>query len=94
MSPRLGFVGIGFMGRGMAKNIANKFPAKYKQFTVYDSNPLNEHVLKMAKEKYDYPFVTATSAAHLASQSDIVMCSLPSEQIATDVLFGKDGLIR
>ena len=80
----------------MTKNIANKFqrPVNYKQFAVYDSNPLNEYVLKMAKQTYAYPFVTAASAAHLASQSDIVMCSLPSEQIATDVLFGKDGLIR
>ena len=84
------------MGRGMAKNIASKFqrPTACKQLTVYDSNPLNEQVLKMAKQNYSFPFVTATSPAHVANESDIVFCSLPSEQIAETVLFGKDGLIR
>jgi len=87
------------MGRGMAKNIASKYQRAgaiptYKQLTLYDSNPLNEHVLNMSKQQYSFPFVTATSASHLASQSDVVMCSLPSEKIATEVLFGKDGLIR
>ena len=95
MSLRVGFVGIGFMGRGMAKNIANKFrPTTYKQLVVYDGNPLNEHISKMAKQNYSFPFVAATSPAHLANESDIIMCSLPSEKIATEVLFGKDGLIR
>lgn len=83
------------MGRGMAKNIASKFlPATYKQLAVYDGNPLNEHVLKMTKQNYSFPFVAATSPAHLANESDVVMCSLPSEKIATEVLFGKNGLIR
>ena len=87
--PRLGFVGIGFMGRGMSKNLLTpKKPFKYQTFGVYDANPSNEAV-KMLQEhaqELAVPLKVAPSVQQLAKDSDIVCMSLPNENICGSVV--------
>ena len=87
--PRLGLVGIGFMGRGMAKNlISPKKAFKYQSLGIFDSNPSNEAVksLRDQAKELGVPMTVASSTHQLAKDSDIVCLSLPSEQSCNDVV--------
>ena len=82
MKLRVGFIGLGEMGRCMALNIIRAgFP-----LTVYDIR--QEAVNELTGEGA----VPAGSPAEVAGKSDCVMLSLPDTSIVEQVLWGENGL--
>ena len=82
--PRIGFIGIGMMGHGIAKNLVAKgFPLS---FLVHrDRSRIDDLLAAGARE--------ARSAADLARDSDIVMlCVSGSPQVEANVL-GENGVL-
>jgi 3-hydroxyisobutyrate dehydrogenase-like beta-hydroxyacid dehydrogenase len=78
---RVGFIGIGKMGAGMAARIADAgFP-----LTVYD---VRAEAVANAKG-----VTAASSPRELASAVDFICTSLPGPQEAEEVFFGADGVL-
>ncbi len=85
-APRIGFVGLGLMGHGMATNILAK---GYALTAIAHRNraPLDDLVSKGAVE--------ASSLEDLATRSDIIlMCLTGSPEVASVVALMKPGLAR
>ena len=83
MKPRVGFIGLGEMGKWMAINVAKAdFP-----LTVYDIRP---EPIKVLVEK---GAISADNPAELAREADCVFLSLPDTQVVEEVIFGENGLI-
>jgi 3-hydroxyisobutyrate dehydrogenase-like beta-hydroxyacid dehydrogenase len=82
---RIGFIGVGLMGHGMAKNIVEKgYPLTILGHR--NRKPVEDLIGRGARE--------ARSAADLARQSDIVfLCVTGSPQVES-IVFGKDGLLE
>ena len=82
--PRIGFVGLGLMGHGMAKNIVAKgFPLTIRVHR--NRKPAEDILAAGAKE--------AKSNAELGRVSDIViLCVTGSPQIE-EIVYGDDGLL-
>jgi 3-hydroxyisobutyrate dehydrogenase-like beta-hydroxyacid dehydrogenase len=81
--PRIGFIGLGLMGHGMAKNLVTKgFPLTVR--VNRNRAPLADILAAGAKE-------VATNA-DVARASDIVMLCVTGAPQVEDVVFGKDGL--
>jgi 4-hydroxybutyrate dehydrogenase/sulfolactaldehyde 3-reductase len=81
---RIGFIGLGNMGRPMAANLARKGA----RVTVHDVNP--EPVAALAQ----LGAAAATGAAEVARSSDIVFTMLPTTAVVEDVVAGADGLLQ
>jgi 3-hydroxyisobutyrate dehydrogenase-like beta-hydroxyacid dehydrogenase len=84
MEKRIGFIGIGLMGHGMAKNLLAKGHAL--SFLVHRNRAnIGDLVAAGAKE--------ARTPAELAAQSDVViLCVTGSTQVEANV-YGADGLL-
>jgi len=82
--PRVGFIGLGLMGHGMAKNLALKgFPLAVK--VNRDRSRLADILAAGARE--------AASNAEVARESDfVVTCVTGSPQVEA-IVFGADGLL-
>lgn len=80
---KIGFIGIGSMGSGMALNLRK---AGY-DLTVHDLRK------ESAKEHLEAGATWADSAAELARNSDIVFTSLPGPKEMQALAFAEDGLI-
>ncbi len=80
----IGFVGLGIMGKPMAKNLLK---AGY-ELVVFDvvEAPLKEVVAAGAK--------AATSPKDVASQSEIIITMLPNSPHVRKAILGKDGVIE
>jgi 2-hydroxy-3-oxopropionate reductase len=83
MSERIGCIGLGLMGKPMARNLLR---AGF-QVTVYNrSRPaMDELILEGA--------VAADSPAQVAQQSDIVITMLPDTPDVESVIFGEQGIL-
>lgn len=84
MKPKVGFIGLGTMGKWMAINVAKAgFP-----ITVFDlrSEPVRELVKNRASP--------GENPADVARKSNVVMMSLPDTQVVETVLFAEKGLIH
>lgn len=83
-NPRIGFIGIGMMGHGMARNLLVKgFPLT---FLVHrDRSRIADLVAAGAKE--------AKSPAALARESDVVILCVTGSPQVEDNVFGADGLL-
>ena len=82
MSERVGFIGLGIMGRPMARNLlAAGFPMSVRDRS---RGAVDELVGGGA--------VSAGSAAEVARTSDIVITMLPDTPNVEDVLLGQDGV--
>ena len=81
---RIGFIGLGNMGRPMAANLARKGA----RVTVHDVN--SEPVAALAQ----LGAAAATGAAEVARSSDIVFTMLPTTAVVEDVVAGADGLLQ
>lgn len=84
MKPKVGFIGLGTMGKWMAINVAKAgFP-----MTVFDlrSEPVRELVKNRASP--------GENPADVARKSNVVMMSLPDTQVVETVLFAEKGLIH
>ena len=82
--PRIGFVGLGLMGHGIAKNLVAKgFPLTLRLHK--NRGPAADILAAGAKEVKTY--------AELASASDIViLCVTGSPQIE-EIVYGEDGIL-
>ncbi len=81
---KIGFIGIGQMGRHMSRRILE---AGY-QLTVYDIN--KEAAAFLIKKGADW----ADSPAAVAQACRVVVTSLPKPEDVEQVVYGKDGLMQ
>ncbi len=81
---KIGFIGLGIMGKPMAKNLLK---AGY-QLVVYDlnSDPIKELVNAGAKE--------GKSSGDVASRSEVIITMLPNSPDVREVVLGKNGIIH
>lgn len=84
MKKRIGFIGLGVMGKPMAKNLLK---AGYA-LRVHDivREPVRELVALGAKE--------AQSARELAENSDLVVTMLPTSKEVKEVYLSEDGVLK
>jgi len=83
MDLKVGFIGLGEMGKWMAINIAKaKFP-----LTVYDIRP------ESVRELVEHGAASAKDSFQVARVSDCIFMSLPDTQVVEEVIFGENGLI-
>ena len=80
---KLGFVGIGYMGRPIAMRLLE---AGFK-VTAYD----RDH--SKADELVQFGGTVAASIAELASSCDVILSSLPNDEVILDVYKGPDGVL-
>lgn len=81
---KIGFIGLGVMGKSMALNILK---AGY-ELTVFDvvKENVEELVSKGAK--------SGVTPADVATQSDVIMTSLPNASIVEQVFLGENGILE
>src|SRR5689334_6171012 len=77
-NSRLGFVGIGYMGRPIARRLLE---SGFK-LTAYDRN------LSKAEELIQYGGNVAQSVSELSSSCNIVLSCLPSDEAVLDIFRG------
>ena len=80
---KIGFIGLGRMGKGMASNLQKKG----FQLTVLDVNP------KPVAELVALGATAAQSVAHMAKQCTIVITMLPTATEVEQVVLGVDGVL-
>ncbi len=80
---KLGFAGVGTMGEPMVTNLLK---AGYA-VSVLDPNP--EPVARLVAQGA----TAARTAAEMAAQVDVLLCSLPSDAIVESVLLGPEGVV-
>lgn len=84
MKKRIGFIGVGIMGKPMAKNLLK---AGY-EVTCYDINSLAvDEVVKAGAKKGDSP-------KQVAQQSDVVITMLPNSPHVREVVLGENGVLE
>jgi 2-hydroxy-3-oxopropionate reductase len=81
---RIGFIGVGIMGKPMAKNLID---AGYK-LIVYDV------VEKALNEVVEYGAERGTSSRNVAENSDIIITMLPNSPDVKKVVLGENGVIE
>ncbi len=82
---RIGFIGVGLMGHGIAKNIVEK---GYPLSVLANRNrqPVDDLVARGARE--------AATAADLARQSDVIFICVTGSPQVEEVIFRKDGVLE
>jgi 2-hydroxy-3-oxopropionate reductase len=80
MTDRVGFVGLGIMGRPMAENLAKAFPVR-----GFDSQE--------ARASGTAGVEPARSVAEVAAACRVVLLSLPSAAVVEQVVLGAEGLL-
>lgn len=83
MGERIGFIGLGVMGRPMAKNLV---AAGYSLIVHSRSAPPVEELVAASAER-------AGSPAEVASASDVVITMLPDTPDVEHVALGRDGIM-
>ncbi len=82
--PRIGFIGLGLMGHGMAKNIVTKgYPLTVRVHR--NRKPLEDLLAAGAKE--------VTTNADVARDSDIVFLCVTGTPQVEAIVYGDDGLL-
>ncbi len=81
---RIGFIGLGIMGKPMAKNLLK---AGY-ELTVFDK------IAEPVKELAEAGASTAGSAREVAAASDIVITMLPNSPHVKAAILGPDGVLE
>jgi 4-hydroxybutyrate dehydrogenase/sulfolactaldehyde 3-reductase len=80
---KIGFIGLGRMGRPMASNLRKKG----FDLVVYDVNEAGVTALT------DLGATRGTSIADVAAQADVIITMLPNSVIVADVVCGPDGVL-
>ena len=84
MLKKVGFIGLGQMGKWMALNLVhNNF-----DLTVYD---INARAMNFLVEQGARP---AQDAGQLAQHVDMIVLSLPNADVVTEVVYGDDGIVQ
>jgi len=78
----LGFIGLGMMGKYMAKNLLKN----HYQVIGYNRSK------KVLRELKKSGLVVATTPAQVGEQSEIIILMLPSAKETKEVIFGQNGL--
>ncbi|MDG5786171.1 2-hydroxy-3-oxopropionate reductase [Evansella sp. AB-P1] len=81
---KIGFIGLGIMGKPMAKNLINAG----HQLVVLDLNKASVEELKGLGAE------TAASKVELASQCDVIITMLPNSPEVKEVVLGEGGIIE
>ena len=84
MEKKIGFIGLGEMGKWMSINIVK---AGYN-VSVYDINP------DAIKSLTDQGATASQHPAELAGKVDWIFLSLPDTQVVETVIFGENGIIH
>src|SRR3712207_6263631 len=84
MAERVGFIGLGIMGRPMAKNLLE---AGY-DLTVYNRSP------GKARELGEQGATVAESPREVAQNSDIIVTMLPDSPQVREVVTGEGGVLE
>ncbi len=79
----IGFIGLGIMGRPMAKNLIK---AGYK-LVVYDKFADVEDLVSLGAKR-------ASSSREVAMQSNVIITMLPNSPHVKEAVLGKDGVIE
>lgn len=82
--PRIGYIGLGVMGRGMVANILKQYPV----VTVWNRTPERTEPLVALGA------VPAVTPAELAAQSDIVCICVSDTPDVEQVIFGPRGVVE
>jgi len=84
MKPKIGFIGLGTMGKWMALNVAKAgFP-----LTVFDVRPYP------VKELVGAGATAGVDPADVAKRSAQIFLSLPDTHVVESVLFGEKGVVQ
>lgn len=84
MTAKIGFIGLGTMGKWMALNMMKAgFPLR-----VYDINPAAVQFLT------GQGAVTAQSPADVAAEVDWLFLSLPDTEVVEKAIFGENGIVQ
>ncbi|QNO15891.1 NAD(P)-dependent oxidoreductase [Alkalicella caledoniensis] len=81
---RIGFIGLGAMGKGMATNLVKSV----NQLVVYDIN------IAVVNELKELGAEVAKSPKDLAEKVDVIMTSLPNSQIVQMTMLGENGVLE
>jgi 2-hydroxy-3-oxopropionate reductase len=84
LTMKVGFIGLGIMGKPMAKNLLK---AGYK-LVVYDINPTPVKELAAAGAE------TASSAKEVAQKTDVLITMLPNSPDVKTVVMGANGVLE
>src|SRR5918998_4876221 len=84
MAERVGFVGLGIMGKPMAKNLME---AGYG-LTVHNRSP------EKARELGEQGATVAESPREVAENSDVTVTMLPDSPQVREVVTGEDGVLE
>ena len=84
MADTVGFIGLGIMGKPMAKNLIEAG----HELVVYNRTP------KKAEELAGAGAVVAASPREVAAQSDVVVTMLPDSPQVEEVLVGEEGVFE
>ena len=83
-SKKIGFIGLGNMGEGMAANLAKKFP-----ITIWNrsTSKSDDFVKKNANVS------VASSAGDIVSKCDIIYACVSDPAASDAVVFGENGVL-
>src|SRR5437588_5401055 len=82
--PRVGFIGLGLMGHGMAKNLAAKgFPLTVR---VHRNRKAAEDILAAGARE-------ARTNAELANSSDVVILCVTGSPQVEEIVYGESGIL-
>jgi 2-hydroxy-3-oxopropionate reductase len=84
MAERIGFIGLGIMGRPMAQNLLQ---SGY-ELTVHNRSP------EKAQELGEAGASVASSPREVAHESDIIITMLPDSPQVREVVAGEDGVLE
>jgi 2-hydroxy-3-oxopropionate reductase len=84
VKKKLGFIGLGIMGKPMAKNLLKA------GFNLVVFNRSNGPVEELVKEKA----LSANSPGEVAEHSEVIITMLPDSPEVEEIILGKDGVIR
>ena len=84
MKPRIGFIGLGIMGKPMARNLID---AGYS-LTVFNRS------LRSTEELAQDGVTAATSSKEVAQNSDIIITMVPDSADSEKVILGDEGVLQ
>ena len=84
MRKKIGFIGLGQMGKWMALNLVHH----NFDLTVYD---INARAMDFLVEQGARP---AQGAGQLAQHVDVIVLSLPNADVITEVVYGNNGIVQ
>ena len=86
MADRIGFIGLGIMGKPMARNLA----AAGYQLVIHNRSRDDVDALVAESDAYD----AATSPREVAERTKVVITMLPDSPEVREVVFGEAGLLE